>query len=187
MMSRYKIRMLPALVLGLALAACGGGEETRPMHDMPGMEGMEGMPGMEGMSGMEDTSAMHRHAEELDQMSSRMRQHIQEMRQLSPEQQHARMGEHVTQVARMLSLMNRQMHEMDMGMGMSDAQMGRMMGMSDDEHRRMMEEMQAIRTDVERLQTASRTAVRERMPAHLDRLDGMVQMMERSAAHMRSP
>ncbi|MDW7712322.1 MAG: hypothetical protein SCH98_17790 [Deferrisomatales bacterium] len=74
---------------------------------------------------------------------------------------------------------------MDMGMGMSDEEMGGMMGMSGEDYRAMMEEMEALRREMESLQTASRSEVRERMPAHLDQLEQMADMMERTAAHMR--
>lgn len=175
-----KAGIVGSMGLALMLAACGGQDDG---HSMDEMEGMPGMGGMQGMQGMDD---MHRHAQELDEMMPRMRDHIQQMRTISPEQQHERMGEHVGQLSQMLTLMNRQMREMDMGMGMSDAQMGEMMGMSGEEHRRMVEEMQTIRTELEGLQTASPGEVRERMPAHLQRLEGMVRMMEGSAEHMRS-
>jgi hypothetical protein len=185
-----RIGMVGIIGLGLVLTACNRRDEAPPMGDMHGdmpMGQHEGMGGMHGMEGMHmDPGMMQRHAQEADTMASRMRQHVQQMRQLSPEQQHERMGEHVTHVSQMLGLMNRQMREMDMGMGMSDEQMGQMMGMSGEEHRRMMGQMQAIRTDVEQLQTASLPDVRQRMPAHLDRLDQMVRTMEQSAEHMRS-
>jgi copper/silver efflux system protein len=171
--------------IGLGISACeprGGDPPMGDMHDDMPMDApmdpsMEGMPGMEGM--------MQRHADEADAMGTSVRQHVQEMRQLPPEGWHDRMGEHVGQVSRMLSLMTRHMREMDMGMGMSDEEMGRMMGMTGEEHRRMMEDMQALRAEVETLQTASRDEVRERMPAHLDRLDRMADMLEASGRAMR--
>jgi hypothetical protein len=167
--------------LGLGIGACDGRSGDPPVDDMsdgmPMDAPMQGMPEREGM--------MQRHAQEADAMAASIREHVQEMRQLQPEQWHERMGEHVGQVSRMLGLMNRQMREMDMGMGMGDEEMGRMMGMTGEEHRRMMEDMQALRAEVEALQTASRDEVRERMPAHLDRLDRMADMMEESARAMR--
>jgi hypothetical protein len=170
----------------MALTACNAQRDAGPMEEMP-MDQPDEMPGMQGMQGTQtDPGMMRRHADEMDQMTSRMRQHIQQMRQLSPEQQYERMGEHVTQVSRMLGLMNRQMSEMDMGMGVSDEQMGRMIGMSGEEHRRMMEQMQALRAELEQLQNASRTEIRERMPAHLDRVQEMMRMLETSAAHVRA-
>jgi hypothetical protein len=164
------------LLVGLAVAglgACAGDEETPPMGDMP-------------MSGMPESSDMWRHAHEADSMAAAVREHVGQMRELSPEQWHARIGEHVGQVSQMLNLMDRQRREMDMGMGMSDEQMGRMMGMTGEEHRRLREELQGLRTAAEELQTASRQLVRQRMPDHLSRLEGMAETMERSAAHMRS-
>lgn len=177
-------------VVAIGLGGCAGDEETPPMGDMRGEmpmeEPMDGMHGTGGMNGMEAMTGMQRHAEEADSMASVMRDRIRQMRGLSPEQWHDRMGEHVRQVSHMLSLVNRQMREMDMGMGMSDQQMGQMMGMTGEEHRRMMEDMQALRSGLEQLQTASRDDVREHMPDHLDRLERMVEMLEQSAGHMRS-
>lgn len=129
------------------------------------MQGVEGMPGMQ------------RHVEEADSMASVMREHIRRMRGLPAEQWHDRMDEHVGQVSQMLALVNRQMRDMDMGMGISDEQMGEMMGMTGEEHRQMMDEMQSLRSELEQLQTASRDEVRERMPRHLDRLERMVEML----------
>lgn len=172
-------------LLGLGAGACNGGGEDPPVGDVHGempMEGMEGMEHMEGMESME--GMMARHAQEADSMTAVMRQHVQQMRQLPPEQWHDRMEEHVTRVSQMLNLMNRQMREMDMGMDMGHERMSEMMGMSGEEHRRMADEMQALRSDLEQLQTASGDQVRDRMPDHLDRLDRMLEMMERAAAHM---
>lgn len=174
-------------VLAAGISGCAGDEDAPPMGDvhgdMPMGEPMQGMQGMEGMEGMR---GMQRHAEEADSMASVMREHIRQTRGRPAEQWYDRMDEHVRQVSQMLSLVNRQMREMDMGMGMSDEQMGEMMGMTGEEHRRMMDEMQAVRSELEQLQTASRDEVRERMPDHLDRLERMVDMLEQSAGHMRS-
>lgn len=174
-------------LIGLGAMACGGGEDA-PAGDAHGDMPMgQPMEGMEGMHGAEDMSAMMtRHAQEADSMATVVRQHAQELRQLPADEWHERMGEHVTRVSQMLNLMNRQMREMDMGMGMSDDQMGEMMGRTGEEHRGMMEEMRALRTDLEQLQTASRDEVRDRMPDHLERLERMVDMLEASARHMRT-
>lgn len=176
-MRRYGSAMITlAAVLALGIGACGG-EETPPMGDVHGE-----MPA----GGMVDAAMMRRHAQEADSMISVMRQHLSSMRQLPAEEWHDHMGEHVGHASGMLTLMSRQMGEMDMGMGMSDEHMGQMMGMSAEEHRQMMDEMQALRRELEQLQTASRDQVRERMPAHLDRLERMIETMEESAEHMRS-
>lgn len=175
-------------VVGAGIGACADDEEEGPpmgdVHgEMPMGEPMEGMRGMQGMEGM---AGMQRHAEEADSMASVLREHTGQMRELDAEQWHDRMGEHVRQVSQVLAVVDRQMREMDMGMGMSDEQMGQMMGMTGEEHRRMMDEMQAVRGELEQLQTASRDELRERMPDHLDRLERMVDMLEQSAGHMRS-
>lgn len=175
--------------LGLGTAACAG-DDDRPgpddQADMP-MEGMDGMHDMDGMSSSESMGAMmRRHAVEADSMVDAMRPHVEEMSQQAPAQWHARMGEHVGMVSRMLTLMSTQMDEMDMGMDMSDERMGEMMGMSGAEHREMMNEMSALRTDLEQLQVASREEVAARMPDHLERLDRVLEMMDDAADHMES-
>jgi hypothetical protein len=158
---------------GTGVPAMATGDTAHP-HDMAGMT----------MAG--DHAAMQRHAQEADSMAVAMRAHVDRMRASSAEQQHDRIGEHVAQVSRMLNMMDRQMREMDHGSGMDDAHMGEMMGMSVDDHRRMMEEMRTIRTEAEQLQVASRAEVSRTMPAHLDRIERMLVMMEASAAHMRA-
>jgi hypothetical protein len=170
-----------AAALLVALGACDRADDPDPMEDMP----MEDMP-MEEMPGMPmDPAMMERHADEGDEMAAQMRAHVQTMRQLPAEQQHERMAEHVGQVSAMLALMNRHMEEMSMGMPMADEQMGAMMGMSGEEHREMMQEMQALRAELENLQTAPPAELQERMQQHLDRCERMAEMMEHSAEHMR--
>jgi hypothetical protein len=178
-----------AAVLVATLVAAAGCAE-RDTADADGMADRDGMPGMahEGMDmGMHgDTAAMRRHAEEADSVAREMRAHLQEMRALDPAARHDRIGDHTTRVARMLSMMDRHMREMGMGPGMDHGQMGEMMGMSAADHERMDAEMSAVRAEAEALQRASRDEVRERLPAHLDRLEALVSMMERAAASMRS-
>lgn len=182
--------------LGLGTAACAG-DDDRPGSDdqadmpmgesMDGMGGMDGMHDMDGMSGSEGMGAMmRRHAVDADSMVDAMRPHVEEMSQQAPAQWHARMGEHVGMVSRMLTLMSSQMDEMDMGMDLSDERMGEMMGMSGAEHREMLNEMRALRTDLEQLQVASREEVAARMPDHLERLDRVLEMMDDAADHMES-
>jgi len=180
---------LAGTVLALTLSACAP-DRPEPADEMPAMGedtvGGTGMPGA--MPGMQlDDAAMRRHAAEMDSMVVEMRQHVQEMRAAPPGEWHARMDQHAPRVSSMLGMMERQVREMDMGMNMSDAHMGQMMGMRQEEYRQMMEEMRVLRGEVEELQTAPEATVRERMPAHLDRLERMNAMMERSAAHMRRP
>jgi hypothetical protein len=178
------------VLLASALAACGGAsDEPSPSQDdatATGMTGMEGMPARDMGAVQMDPATMQRHAQEMDSMVAEMRQHVQTMRQLEPDEWHARMGEHVPRVGGMLGMIDRQMREMDSGMGMGAEQMGRMMGMTAEEHRRMLDEMQTLRTEAEQIQTAPAAELRERMPAHLDRLDQMMATMEQSAAHLRT-
>jgi hypothetical protein len=117
-------------------------------------------------------------------MTVALRAHVTDMRQLPQEQWHARMDTHAPLVARMLGMMDRHMREMDMGMDMDAAHMGDMMGMSAEDHEAMMSDMAALRTEVAQLQTAGPDEVRAQMPAHLDRLERMIEMMESSADHM---
>lgn len=178
-----------ALVGGSA-AACGGAEAP-PTGDSAAVTTTDGgAPAamQHDMAGMHmDPAVMQRHAQEADSLAAVLRDHIDQMRQLSAGEQHARIGEHVAHVAGMLSLMDRHMGEMDHGMGMDDAHMGEMMGMNSGEHRQMMEQMRLIRAEAEQLQIASRADVAQLMPAHLDRLGEMVRHMEQSAGHMQHP
>lgn len=169
----------------LALGACDRGQ-PEPMDDRPADMPMEDMPMEHTQEGMSmDPEMMERHADESDAMAAQMHEHIQSMRQLSPEEQHERMSEHGSQVSEMLSLMDRHMDEMGQGMPMDDQHMGAMMGMSAQEHRDMMDQMQGLRSDLEDLQTGSPSDVAARMPQHLERCEAMVETMENSAQQMR--
>jgi hypothetical protein len=175
-----------ALTLAMATAACGGAEPEAASEPVAATApaGDTAHP-HHGMGGMQmDHATMQRHMQEGDSMAAVMRAHVQRMRGLSPEQQHARIGEHVSQLSRMLGMMDRHMREMGHGHAMDDAGMQEMMGMSMAEHERMMGEMRTLRAEAERLQTASQAEVRQLMPGHLGRLEGMLEMMDHHhAAH----
>ncbi|HSK17946.1 MAG TPA: hypothetical protein VK912_02315 [Longimicrobiales bacterium] len=178
-----------AMILATAglLGACGGsGEVDDNVAADSGMSGMEGhdMSAMGGTDMSMDSATMQRHAAEMDSMATELRAHVAELRQLPQAQWHARMDQHAPLVARMLGMMERQMREMDMGMGMDADHMGEMMGMTGDEHEAMLQEMTTLRAEVGQLQTATPEEVRAQMPAHLARLQRMVEIMEASADHM---
>lgn len=180
--------ILSAGILGVGVGACAVEEDTPAIGEMQAempMTGAEGAPGMEGMPGMTgmETTDMSRHSQEADSMAAVVREHVAQMRGLNPMAWHDRMGEHVGQVSQMLALINRQMREMDMGGSMSHEQMGEMMGMTAEEHDRMMTDMQELRSTLEELQTASPEEVGERMPGHLERLEGMADLLSGSGAH----
>jgi len=177
-------KLVGAAVVAVALTACpepGAGPDDRTVDaDRNGMQ-------MDGMQGMDmDHGAMQRHAEELDEATDRMRAHLQEIGSAPPAEWPERVDGHVREVSGFLSLMRRQMREMDMGMGMDHEHMGEMMGMGAHEHHQMMEDMEALRAELESLQVASPAEVRDQMPEHLYRLERVVGMAEQSAEHMGS-
>jgi hypothetical protein len=186
---KTRIRMMAfttaALVGGLAATACGQADDPDTVemegHDMGGMQD----PDMGGMT--MDPALMNRHAAEMDSVVRDVRQHVEEMRGLPPAEWHDRMDEHAPVVAHMVGVVERQTREMDMGMNMGDEEMGAMMGMSGEEHRTMMDDVRALRNEIGEMQTASEAGVAERMPAHLDRIERTLMMMDRSATHMRTP
>jgi hypothetical protein len=182
--SQKVVAMLVAVVVAAAGCAERETADTDTMADHDGMTGMahDGM-GM-GMHG--DTAAMRRHADEAEAAAREMRAHLDEMRALEPAARHERIGDHTQRVAGLLSLMDRHMREMGMSPDMDHGQMGEMMGMSGEDHERMGAEMRAVRAEAEALQRASRDEVRQQLPAHLDRVEGLVGMMERAAASMRT-
>jgi hypothetical protein len=189
-MSNYGQILRIVAVMGItgATAACSGDTDSMMEHMTEGSAAtMSHGPGTPGMEGMEmDSLVMRQHALEADSIVRDMRQHVQTLRQMPAAEWHAAMATHVPRVAGMLSMMDRHMREMDMGMGMGHEHMGDMMGMSAAEHGSMIDDMSALRSDAERLQTASAAEVMSSTPAHLDRLERMLDAMERSAAHMRN-
>jgi hypothetical protein len=177
-----KTAVFPPLLVSLAvgLAACERpAEEPDPEPPPAVMEhDMGAMPG-------HDMDGAMRHAEEMDAAVDRMETQIENMREAGAGRWYELTVTHVREVSGFLSLMRRQMREMDMGMGMDDDHMGEMMGMTGAEHRQMMQHMEEVGSDLERLQVGSAEEVRSLMPDHLDRLEHLTGMAERSAEHMR--
>jgi hypothetical protein len=168
-----------AALVSLGLSACGQGSESQHM-----MDGSH--PTAAGAAQQaHDAASMQRHAAEAKQMEERMRTHLHEMRGLSAAQQHARMGEHASAVAQMLSMVDRHMRER--GMGANHAHMRQMMGMGAAQHDRMMNDMQALRAEVERLQSLPLAEIGQRMSTHLDRLERMLPMLEQCAGPAHHP
>ena len=181
-------RTVVALMLSALVGAAGCGGADAPDEQAAAGDAATPMPGhdMSAMGGMAmDTAMMRRHAAEMDSLVNSMRKHVAEMRQLAPNEWHARMPEHAPTVAGMVAVIDRQTREMDMGMNMSDESMGEMMGVSGEEYRAIMSEVEALRAEIGQLQTAQRAEVAAQMPAHLDRIEGLLERMAASAAHMR--
>jgi hypothetical protein len=183
---RTMLRSFAALITVAILAACGANDAADRTDETATDPGMDAMAGHDMGTMPMDSAMMQRHAAEMDSMAVELRAHVAGMRQLAPGEWHARMNRHAPLVARMLGMMERQMSEMDMGMNMDAAHMGAMMGMSADEHGTMLQGLDALRAEVEHLQTATRADVQAQMPAHLDRLERMVEVLEQSADHMGS-
>ncbi|CAN5730950.1 hypothetical protein BH23GEM9_BH23GEM9_20380 [soil metagenome] len=174
-------RFIIAVVAALAIGACSSGDSASEMDtaDPTPPAGEHGGMAM-------DSAAMQQHAQEADSVVRAMRQHADRLRQLPPAEWPARMNDHVARVAGMLAMMDRHIREMNVGMGSGHEHMSEMMGMTAEDHTAMMAEMGALRADAETLQTATAAQVTQLMPAHLDRLERMLSMMERGAAHMRA-
>jgi hypothetical protein len=174
--------VVPALLAALALTLVGCERPPEEPDPEPPPQVME--HGMEGMHGQDMDAVMRRHAEEMEAAVERMETQIENMREAGANRWYELTVTHVREVSGFLSLMRRQMREMDMGTGMDDDHMGEMMGMTGAEHREMMTHMEEVGRDLERLQVGSREEVRTLMPDHLDRLEHLVEVAERSARHM---
>jgi hypothetical protein len=115
MMMRFAV---PALVLAVAVAACGSdkkvqnasdsatpsaGQPAQPASGMQGMRGMGDSAGMGGMGGMQGGDMM-----------TRMQQHLRLMTGASGDSLEAMLPAHRQMVASMLAQMNQQMRSMNM-------------------------------------------------------------------------
>lgn len=144
-------------------------------HDHAGMDHAGG-------GGMEmDEETMERHAEEAHEAADRLRQHARDFADLSPEEQHDRMAEHVSLLAEVFRMVDRQTAEMTGGMPMDHDAMAERMGMSEEEHRRMREGFEDVRSEAGALQTAPVEELQERMSSHLGRLDAMADELDTMA------
>lgn len=170
MMTSFRPARALAALLGLALAACDHGSMGA------------------------DEMSVRRFAAELEQEVARMRPHVAAMRQQSPAQWRADVGEHARRVEQMLERLDRIMGEMQqtsgmtagMGTSMGPSGMAEAMGMNAEEHDGMLRLMSQLHADLRQLAAASEADLAERMPPHLDRLETMLQMIETSAERMRS-
>jgi len=180
------VRTSMMVLLGVALAACGADSRgPAAAHHTDSDQGAAGGVSGHGMGGTHMTrTAMHQHVREAEAMLAVMRPHLQEMRQLSPAQQHDRMGEHLSLVSRMQGMMEQHMRDMGHGMGTDHEHMTGASGMRPEDHRQMKEQMRTLRSQIERLQIASRAEVGQQMPQHLDHLEEMLRHMENGARHM---
>lgn len=140
-------------------------------------------------------ATMGRWAEELDRDGSRLREQIEAMRQLPPDQWHLRMDEHAGLVLEVLDRIEDRMDEMaqmggmtaDMGgTAMAMGSLGSMMGMSAQRSQELTGRMEELRNDIQQLRGVAPGEVVERMPGHLERLEEMVRIIEDAAAHMRT-
>jgi len=172
----YLDRIGAVALLALLLAACGRTEPV-PAPEAPPARGTQGMHEMHGPGTQMDSAMMRRHMQEADSMMARVRTDMERMRRLSPEQWPAAVPEHLAVMDSMFAMMQRHMSE---GGGAMQQHQHRGAEM----HGRMMGEMQAVRAEAVALRSASPAEVRERMPAHLDRLERMLQMMERMMGQM---
>jgi hypothetical protein len=175
-MTTFTKTTIITLVASLGLSACH--QSMEPGH---GMHESHHRAQAGTVHAGHDAAMMQRHGAEAKQMAERMLAHLQQMKTLSAEQQHARMGEHASAVVQMLSMMDRHMREM--GMGTGHTHMGHMMGMSSAQHDQMMKEMQVLRVEIEQMQTLPAAEVGRQMPAHLDRLERMLPMLQQCAGH----
>jgi hypothetical protein len=176
--------------VALGFAACDSGEAmSADHHEAHAGTGAAG-------AAVDHGGMMARHGQEADSAMVVLQSHVAAMRQAGPDGWHARMGEHVPQVSGMLAMMDRHMREMGMhgagghghgGHGDHHAGHGEHGGhmMGEEHHGQMMESMKALRAEVEQLQTASAAEVRARMPAHLDRIEGMFPMMQMCSSHAK--
>jgi len=171
-----RITLSPALLAALALTLVGCERpDAEPDPEPP-------PPVMERTTDADRDVMMLRHADEMEAAVERMETQIGSMREAGADRWYELTVTHVREVSGFLSLMRRQMREMEMGM---DAEhMGEMMGMTGAEHREMTTHMEEVGRDLERLQVGSQEEVRTLMPEHLDRLDRLVEMTGRSAEQM---
>jgi hypothetical protein len=180
MMIRMKLPILATAALVAGTVACAGGPAADPMDSAGGASVTPG-DGHD-MTGMQmDTAAMRRHTQAMDSAVSSLRDHVTAVRQLPAARWHEQMPEHTARVAGFLSLIDAHMREMSSTMGQH---MGAMMGMSGEEHATMLADVQALRAELDSLQTASAAAVEQQLPSHLERLERLLDHMAHEDGHM---
>ncbi len=157
------MQRLLALGLAGALAACGGGDDTRAAGgDTAGMHMMDSMqmPGMRGggMGNMGDRMGM----------MSGMRAHMDSMMKMPPDRMKAMMATHDRMMAQMMDRMGADMRGMNIA---GDLQWN---GLSD-----------SVRQDLAELPQLDGKALADRMRAHFERVGRLVTMHEQMMGSMK--
>lgn len=144
-----RTKRMAAVLVTAALAACGGGETPEAGREAVVAEPAGGMEGMQGMGGMQMSGGM------MEQMQA----HMQQMAGAGGEQMNANLSQHRQMVANMISQMNREMREVNMG--------------ADQEWDSTIE---ALREDLRRLPEMTPAELESFMPEHRERVERLMEM-----------
>jgi hypothetical protein len=177
----------PARIAGIALVllaavACRADEPHLaeiPPDTLPPIGRVE-VPAAELPAGV-DPEALRREADALDRHVVELRAHIASMR-LAPAPQAAGVME--THEARVRALGDR-VQQQRAALPVADGELARLLGMSPDEYRLMLEEVRTAGAEVAEMRGADETAIRQRLPGHLDRLERIAAQLEHGAAALR--
>ena len=156
--------LLYVMLVGVAACDRGSADEGAALQVTEGAR-------MEESVMIYDDAMKQRHADEADALVSEARAHIASMRTAGAAQWSRRTGPHADLVVRITRAVDRQMRERDMNMNMADERNGEAMGISGAEYRAMREQLRALRTEAQALETAGHMRAGVQFEARAERLE----------------
>lgn len=128
-----------------------------------------------------EVSEIQQIGQELDEVLTELRARNHELRLLPVNHVRGQLPDHVTRLGRLDAVLARQGEILRA----DTAGFGEVAGIHEDEHRVAREELAVLRAEAARLGELDDERLMERMGGHLDGVDRVLSVGERSAAHMR--
>jgi hypothetical protein len=113
-----------------------------------------------------------------------VRDHVREMRALEPDAWYPRLMMHTARVAELHLAVRMHTTDMYQRIRLDEEEVAGALGRSPLEHLRAMENLEEVRVEAGRLQTALPHELRRDMPRHLDRLEAAAAEVEAGAASL---
>jgi len=161
------------IAAALLLGACGTPDAAPPGEEYPVGEAAAARD--------VEVGEIQQIGQQLDEATAELRLRTQDLRLLPIDQVRAQLPDHAARLERLDAVLAHQGEVLRA----DTAGFGEVAGIHEDEHRLMREELATLRTEAGRLQTASDAELSQRWAGHLDGVDRVLSVAERSAAHMR--
>jgi hypothetical protein len=161
------------VVAALLFGACGTPDAAPGGEQYPASEAAEARD--------VEVSEIQEIGQQLDEVLSELRARTHELRLLPVNHVREQLPDHAARLERLDAVLGRQGEVLRA----DTAGFGHVAGIHEDEHRLAREELAVLRAEAVRLRDLDDAQLTERLGGHLDGVDRVLSVGERSAAHMR--